>query len=60
MAKKAVKKVARSRSTKKSGSRSYTVHPSLEKPVHNLLSYTVLFALALVVLVLVLRINGGM
>ena len=57
-AKKSVKKVAKRSSSPASRSRSYTVHPKLEKPVHNLLSYTVLFLLALVVLFLVLKLMG--
>lgn len=56
MAKKAAKKAVSK--TKKSGARTYTVHHKLEKPVHNLLSYTVLFALALVVLALVLKLQS--
>lgn len=53
MAKKARKSARRSTSR-----RNYSVHHSLEKPVHNLLSYTVLFALALVVLMLVLKMQA--
>jgi len=53
MAKKAARK------TKKSSTgRTYTVHHRLEKPVHNTVSYVVLFMLALVVLWLVLRLQG--
>ncbi len=52
----AKKKAVKSRATK-SSSRKYVVHHSLEKPVHNLLSYTVLFALALVVLYLVVNLK---
>lgn len=55
MAKKAAKKKSASKS---SSSKKYTVHHSLEKPVHNLLGYTVLFALALVVLMLVMKMSA--
>jgi len=33
--------------------RKYTVHKKLEEPVHNLLGYTVLFALTVAVLLIV-------
>jgi len=54
MAKKAKSKSTRS-TTKRSG--HYVVHRRLEEPVHNLVSYSVLLALALVVLMLVLRLQ---
>lgn len=35
----------------------YVIHKKLEEPVHNLVSYSVLLALALVILMLVLRLQ---
>ncbi len=52
MAKKTKKAV---RST---GPKKYHVHKKLEEPVHNLVGYSVLLALALVVLMLVIKVQG--
>ena len=57
MAKKATRSKKSTTSTTKV-KRNYTAHHALEKPVHNLLSYTVLFALALVVLALVVGMSN--
>jgi hypothetical protein len=50
MAKKATKSKAKK-------ANHYVIHKRLEEPVHNLVSYSVLLALSLVILMLVLRLQ---
>lgn len=51
------KKAARAKKTTAKKSGHYVIHKRLEEPVHNLVSYSVLLALALVILMLVLRLQ---
>lgn len=46
------------KATRSAGPRKYHVHKKLEEPVHNLVGYSVLLALALVVLLLVVRVGS--
>jgi hypothetical protein len=51
------KKVSRARKAPAKRANQYVIHKRLEEPVHNLVSYSVLLALALVILMLVLRLQ---
>lgn len=51
------KKAARKKAAAPKKTNHYVIHKRLEEPVHNLVSYSVLLALALVILLLVIRLQ---